>query len=82
MAPQASAAESESQATTDTVDALVVGGGTAGAIAAIQSARLGAKPMLIEAERDGERSGQTGSGMTPETRRRGRLRRRAPEDVA
>lgn len=43
---------------TQDVDVLVVGGGTAGAIAAIQSARAGAKVLLIE------RGAQLGGAMT------------------
>lgn len=52
-----SAAEPNSPLPTDTVDVLVVGGGTAGAIAAIQAARAGAKTMLIEA--NGQLGGTT-----------------------
>lgn len=43
---------------TDTVDVLVVGGGTAGTVAAIQAGRLGAKTLLIE------RGSQLGGTMT------------------
>ena len=43
---------------TDDADVLVVGGGTAGTIAAIQAARAGAKTMLIE------RGSQLGGTMT------------------
>lgn len=43
---------------TNDVDVLVVGGGTAGTIAAIQSGRAGAKTLLLE------RNGQLGGAMT------------------
>ena len=42
---------------TPTVDVIVVGGGTSGAIAAIQAARAGARTMLIE--RNGTLGGTT-----------------------
>jgi len=42
----------------DDVDVLVVGGGTAGAIAAIQAARMGAKTLVVE------RNAQLGGTMT------------------
>ncbi len=42
----------------DNVDVLVVGGGTAGTVAAIQAARTGAKTMLVE------HGGQLGGAMT------------------
>lgn len=42
----------------DTVDVLVVGGGTAGTVAAIQAGRLGAKTLLLE------RGSQLGGTMT------------------
>lgn len=57
------AAQTDTQATTapalsNRVDVLVVGGGTAGAIAAIQAGRCGAKTLLIE------RGSQLGGTMT------------------
>jgi hypothetical protein len=54
-APVPQAAEPE---ITEDVDVLVVGGGTAGTIAAIQAARAGAKTLLVE------RGAQLGGAMT------------------
>lgn len=54
----ASAATDQEPEITDTVDVLVVGGGTAGTVAAIQAGRLGAKTLLIE------RGSQLGGTMT------------------
>ena len=56
-APVPDAAESE---ITNEVDVLVVGGGTAGNIAAIQSARAGAKTLLVE--RGAQLGGMTTTG--------------------
>jgi hypothetical protein len=62
-APQAPASrparERDGEATIETeVDVLVIGGGTAGTIAAIQAARIGAKTLLVE------RGSQLGGTMT------------------
>ena len=57
LSPRQSAGKIEETVTTNT-DVLVVGGGTAGTIAAIQSARAGAKTVLIE------RGSQLGGTMT------------------
>ncbi|MBL9160546.1 MAG: FAD-dependent oxidoreductase [Verrucomicrobiales bacterium] len=54
----ASTATDQEPEITDTVDVLVVGGGTAGTVAAIQAGRLGAKTLLIE------RGSQLGGTMT------------------
>lgn len=54
----ASAANDQQPEIVDTVDVLVVGGGTAGTVAAIQAGRLGAKTLLIE------RGSQLGGTMT------------------
>lgn len=45
---QASPARSQAKTIEDRIDVLVVGGGTAGTIAAIQAARAGAKTLLVE----------------------------------
>lgn len=54
----ASSATDKEPEIVDTVDVLVVGGGTAGTVAAIQAGRLGAKTLLLE------RGSQLGGTMT------------------
>jgi len=47
--PRAAAAQAEEPVRAITADVLVIGGGTAGTIAAIQAGRLGARTVLVEA---------------------------------
>jgi len=57
--PQPGSAHTEESVTTQ-CDVLVIGGGTAGTIAAIQAGRIGAKTLLLE--RNGQLGGTTTTG--------------------